>query len=75
MQRHEILQAYSPFIDLAAGQISDGSLANNGVMTVCFFGRNDHVSPPSLSVKSTFTRDFALVPKDANQAKMPWNKI
>ena len=74
MQRHEILHAYSPFYRPSSGpnfrwialQTTD-----NGVMTVCFFGCNDHLPPPCLSVKGTFTRDFALVPKDAHQAKMP----
>ena len=46
MQRHEILHAYSPFIDLAAGQISDGSLCKQRSYDRLFFGRNDHVTPP-----------------------------
>ena len=47
MQRHEILHAYSPFIDLAAGYISDGSLCKQrSYDRLFFFGHNDHVTPP-----------------------------
>ena len=69
MQRQEILHAYSPFIDLAAGQISDGSLCKQRSYDRLFF-RTQRPCDPSV-LKALSRRDFALVPKDAHQAKMP----
>ena len=47
MQRHEILHAYSPFIDLAAGQISEGSLHKQRSYERLFF-RTQRPCGPSL---------------------------
>ena len=48
MQRHEILYAYSAFIDLAAGQISDGSLCKQRSYDRLFFFRMQRPCDPSL---------------------------
>ena len=72
MQRHEILHAYSLFIDLAAGQISDGSLCKQRSYDRLFY-RTQRPCDPSLlkCLRALSRKDFALVPKDAHQAKMP----
>ena len=76
MQRHEILHAYSPFIDLASGQISDGSLCKHrSYDRLFFFGCNDHVTLPAKVLRALSRRDFALGQKMRTRPKCPGTKF
>ena len=76
MQRHEILHAYSPFIDLAAGQISDGSLSTQRSYDRLFFRTQPPCDPSLLKCKGHFHAETShLCQKMRTRPKCPETKF